>query len=54
MARMAFRTSVVLFHLLARIVFEIKIFHFLCTNITVKMTKVVIKILHGNAVTETM
>ena len=46
---------VVLFHVVARIESEIKIFwHLSCTNITMNVTKVVIKILQGNAVTETV
>jgi len=52
--RMAFGTSVViivLFHLLAWIESEIKIFT--RTNITVNMAKVLIKILQGNVVRET-
>jgi len=53
--RMIFRTSVVFFRLLARNESEIKIFtRTIRTNVTVNITKVVINILQGSAVTETV
>ena len=56
---MAFRTSagtVLLsyFTYLHQSNLKLRLLHLLCTNITVNKTKVVIKILQGSAVTETV
>jgi len=57
--RMAFRTSAVStllcnFTLLHESNLKSRFLHLLCTNLTVNMTKVVIKILQGSAVAETV